>query len=92
MKKFYLLYLLSLTILLFGSSSSKLQAQVSFGDAQKFNKGWLFTLGDENSAKEVDFSDSKWRNVDLSHDWTIEGELSTTLSSCTGYLPGGILF
>jgi hypothetical protein len=65
-------------------------AQTSFGKAKLLNDGWLFQLKDEADAFKPDFDDSKWRKLDLPHDWSIEGELSPTLASCTGYLPGGI--
>ena len=38
----------------------------------------------------TDYNDSEWRKLSLPHDWSIEGQLSPTLASCTGYLPGGI--
>ncbi len=66
------------------------QAQVSFGDAKLFNNGWLFNLGDTPDAFKTDFNDTSWRELDLPHDWSIEGVPSDTLASCTGYLPGGI--
>jgi len=65
-------------------------AQTSFGKAKLINDGWLFNLKDETSAFKPDFNDKNWRRLDLPHDWSIEGELSPTLASCTGYLPGGI--
>jgi len=65
-------------------------AQTSFGKAKLLNDGWLFQLKDEDDAFKPDFNDSTWRKLDLPHDWSIEGELSPTLASCTGYLPGGI--
>ncbi len=65
-------------------------AQVGFGDAVKFNQDWLFQLGDDSLAVNPDYDDSKWRNLDLPHDWSVEGKLSPTLASCTGYYPGGI--
>ena len=67
-----------------------LQAQVSFGKAEKFNEDWLFSLSDDSLSRTNNFDDSKWRKLDLPHDWSIEGQLSPTLASCTGYLPGGI--
>ena len=67
-----------------------LQAQVSFGKSENINDGWLFKLGDEKNAQAADFDASKWRQLDLPHDWSVEGTLSPTLASCTGYLPGGI--
>ena len=67
-----------------------LSAQVSFGDAQKFNDGWLFRLEDDSTYKQSAYDDTKWRKLDLPHDWSVEGQLSPDLASCTGYLPGGI--
>lgn len=66
------------------------QAQVSFGEAKKFNENWLFSLSDDSLSTSVSYDDSKWRKLDLPHDWSVEGQLSPSLASCTGYLPGGI--
>ena len=65
-------------------------AQVSFGDPALFNEGWKFILADNPAMKNADYDDSRWRSLDLPHDWSIEGQLSPTLASCTGFLPGGI--
>ena len=65
------------------------QAQVSFGEA-KFNENWLFSLSDDSLGASASYDDSKWRKLDLPHDWSVEGQLSPSLASCTGYLPGGI--
>lgn len=65
-------------------------AQVSFGEAEQFNDGWTFQLGDDAAASDPVFDDSNWRKLQLPHDWSIEGRLSPSLASCTGYLPGGI--
>ena len=70
--------------------SAPLAAQVSFGNAQKFNDGWLFRLEDDSTFKQKAYEDTKWRKLDLPHDWSIEGQISPDLASCTGYLPGGI--
>ena len=56
----------------------------------KFNDGWLFRLDDDSAATEASYDDSQWRKLTLPHDWSIEGQLSPSLASCTGYLPGGI--
>lgn len=69
---------------------SSASAQVSFGDAKIFNQGWLFLLDDDSLACQSSYDDSKWRKLDLPHDWSIEGQLSPSLASCQGYLPGGI--
>lgn len=79
--------LISLLSCLLLSSAS---AQVSFGDAKIFNQGWLFLLDDDSLASQVSYDDSKWRKLELPHDWSIEGQLSPSLASCQGYLPGGI--
>lgn len=65
-------------------------AQVGFGDAKKFNDGWLFELSDVKGAENPLMADSTWRRLNLPHDWSIEGTYSPDLASCTGYLPGGI--
>ncbi len=65
-------------------------AQVSFGRAERFNDDWLFRLGDDSTALAPAFDDSRWRRLQLPHDWSIEAQLSPSLASCTGYLPGGI--
>ncbi|WP_316795574.1 beta-galactosidase GalB [Pedobacter agri] len=39
-----------------------------------FNKNWKFFLGDEPGAKSPAFIDTKWRNLTLPHDWSIEGK------------------
>ena len=66
------------------------EAQVSFGDASRFNDGWLFSLSDEKDADKTAYADSTWRPLNLPHDWSIEGTYSPDLASGTGYLPGGV--
>lgn len=75
-------------LLLFCSATHPLKAQLSFGEPVKINSNWQFHLGDCN-AIHSDASIS-WRQIDLPHDWSSEGELNPSLASCTGYLPGGI--
>ena len=79
--------LLTLLISLIGLGAS---AQVSFGQADKFNTGWRFVLNDDNAASKPDYDDSRWRPMELPHDWSVESAPSQELASCTGYLPGGI--
>src|SRR5450631_3462477 len=40
------------------------------------DSGWRFWLGDDPSAREPGFDDTKWRSVDLPHDWTIESPVN----------------
>lgn len=68
----------------------QLMAQVSFGDALDFNMDWRFFKGDPAGAAEGGFDDSGWRELNLPHDWSVEGPYSPDLASATGYLPGGV--
>ncbi|HEU4790536.1 MAG TPA: glycoside hydrolase family 2 TIM barrel-domain containing protein [Flavobacterium sp.] len=81
-KKFFLPILIFSCISAFG--------QISFGDSKKINDNWKFTLQDTPSAQNTTYDASKWQSVNVPHDWSVEGRLSPTLASCTGYLPGGI--
>lgn len=56
---------------------------------QNFNDGWKFYKGDVADGQKASLDDSKWRTLDLPHDWSIEGPFSRDNYSCTGYLPGG---
>ena len=69
---------------------SSLSAQVSFGEATRFNEGWRFHLGDVPQASAPDFDDARWQEVTLPHDWSVRGRLSPDNASGTGYLPAGI--
>jgi beta-galactosidase len=51
---------------------------------------WAFTLADEPDAWAKGFDDSSWRQVRVPHDWSVEQAFSQSLSSGTGYLPGGV--
>ena len=79
-----------LWILLLCLVSISAMAQVSFGTAEKFNAGWRFVLNDDSAAIYPGYDDSRWRELTLPHDWSIESAPSQALASCTGYLPGGI--
>jgi beta-galactosidase len=88
MKNYLLTAFFSLIIFCFASRSAN--AQTGFGTAALINDNWSFRLKDEADAWKPDFSEKGWRKLDLPHDWSIEGTLSPSLASCTGYLPGGI--
>ena len=66
------------------------KAQASFGEATLFDDGWLFQLKDSAVMNQNSYDDSHWRKLTLPHDWSVEGTLSPSLASCTGYLPAGI--
>ena len=70
---------------------------MSFGKAEKLNEGWRFlridsahNVFERADMKELAYDDSRWRRVDLPHDWGVELPMSPDKGSCQGYLPGGI--
>ncbi|NEW80892.1 MAG: glycoside hydrolase family 2 protein [Mariniphaga sp.] len=69
---------------------SALQAKPQFGKAVLFNEGWRFNLSDLKDGAQTGLDDSKWRQLNLPHDWSVEGVYSPDKASATGYLPGGI--
>jgi len=72
----------------FGVNS--LFAQAGFGQAEKINRNWKFILQKTNDEKLSNLDKRKWKSIDLPHDWSVRQQLSPTLASATGYLPGGI--
>ena len=78
------------SLLLFIYIAQPMNGQLSFGKRQLFNDDWKFMLQDDSLASNPQHDDINWRQLQLPHDWSIEGELSPTLASCTGFLPGGI--
>ena len=74
-------------ILMTGCSSA-----VSPREKIDFNDGWSFHLGDVPEASDPSYDDSDWRQLELPHDWAVEGDFSPENPSGTGggALPGGI--
>ena len=81
---------ITLTTLAFLFAITGIWGQVSFGQAEKINDDWFFTLKSAGDKPVTIFKDEVWQQIDLPHDWTVKGQLSPTLASATGYLPGGI--
>ena len=54
--------------------------------------GWKFLLGDPSGAESSSFADTSWRNVDLPHDWSIEGrpEKDNPSAGGGGFFPTGV--
>ena len=84
-KNYFLIIILLITCI-----APALRAQVSFGSPEKINDNWKFVLADVKDGHSVALDDVRWQRVSLPHDWSVKGQLSPTLASCTGYLPGGI--
>jgi beta-galactosidase len=59
---------------------------------QLFDSNWKFFLGDTAAARSKDFNDERWRNLDLPHDWSIEGKINpkNQTGNAGGYFPAGI--
>ncbi len=56
-----------------------------------WDRAWRFALADSASMARSDYDDSRWRLLDLPHDWAIEGDFSAANPSGAGggALPGG---
>ncbi|WP_208644794.1 beta-galactosidase GalB [Mucilaginibacter kameinonensis] len=57
-----------------------------------FDKSWRFNLGAVENGEKTTLDDSKWRTLNLPHDWSIEGTFSKDNPATPegGALPGGI--
>jgi beta-galactosidase len=62
------------------------------GKTLSFNQSWRFHLGNVSDGQNFGLDDSQWRQLNLPHDWSIEGEFSEQNPAGTGggALPGGI--
>jgi len=77
---------LTLLFALFPTHSTAADVRVT----QDFDANWLFSRGDFASAMMRTFDDSTWRQVNVPHDWSIEGPFSADYGSGNGFAPGGI--
>lgn len=82
--------IITLLLFVFVLNMNQANGQVSFGKPERINKGWFFNLKHKEDKPVQEFSGKEWKKTDLPHDWSIEQQLSPTLASATGYLPGGI--
>ena len=59
---------------------------------QNFDADWLFVLADSAQMSKAEYNDSWWRQLDVPHDWAIEGDFYVGHPSGAGggALPGGI--
>lgn len=57
-----------------------------------FNSNWKFFLGNDSIAMQSSYNDSKWRILNLPHDWSIELPFDEKAPATNqgGSLPGGI--
>jgi len=56
------------------------------------DNNWKFIQSDVDGAEKQKFDDTKWRTLNLPHDWSIEGEFKedAITKGPGGYLPTGI--
>ncbi len=57
-----------------------------------FDQSWRFNLGDVQGGESQNLNDGSWRQLNLPHDWSIEGKFSQDNPATPdgGALPGGI--
>lgn len=78
--------LIVIILLLFSSSLKAQERQV-----ESFDKDWKFMKGEITGAENSNFDDSQWRQLDVPHDWSIEGpyDRQNATGRGGGYLPAG---
>ena len=64
----------------------------SMGRTINFDDNWRFYFGDAKGAEGKDYDDSRWRNINLPHDYSIEQEFTRKNGNEgeSGYLGGGV--
>ena len=84
--------LLALFILFAIRYNTSLNAQENYERKQLFDFDWNFYLGDTPVASASNADIIGWRNIDLPHDWSIEGKLSpkNQTGDAGGFFPSGI--
>lgn len=90
MKRLTTSCLLMVTLVVFWNSQAFANARP--GNTINFGRDWRFNLGDMTNGQAPDLDDTKWRALNLPHDWSIEGEFSEKNPATPGggALPGGI--
>ncbi|HSO88345.1 MAG TPA: glycoside hydrolase family 2 TIM barrel-domain containing protein, partial [Draconibacterium sp.] len=98
------IFCLSLLFILFSGlySCSNKKASEPFSRTVSFDDGWRFLKDSLTGAENPDFDDSKWRILDVPHDWSIEDlpeqikdsivgpfDKSSVDKMSSGYLVGG---
>src|SRR5215212_7175971 len=59
---------------------------------ESFNNNWRFILDSVNNYAGAEINDTSWRELNLPHDWSIEGAFSkdNPATAGGGALPGGL--
>ena len=80
----YSLCLAGMGFVLFQSCTQPSSAQIVANRQHPFDDGWKFMKGSLSGAEDPAFDDSKWRTLDLPHDWSIEDLPDQKEGSVTG--------
>ena len=90
MKRLTAVCLVTMTVVLLWNAQAFANSRPD--NTVNFNRDWRFNLGDVTNGQAADLDDSKWRALNLPHDWSIEGEFSekNPAGFGGGALPGGI--
>ncbi|KJD34682.1 beta-galactosidase [Tamlana nanhaiensis] len=62
------------TAFLINSSYETFSKEETYNRKQRFNFDWKFKLDDSEEFSQANFNDEDWRNLNLPHDWSIEGK------------------
>lgn len=90
MKKSFFLFVNLLFIFATILTAQGNQTQTSVRQKIKFNNDWKFNLGDKPEFRDPNFNDSLWRQLNLPHDWSIEGSFDKAAGESNGFFPIGI--
>ena len=92
MKQLILLFSICLLALLPAACTSSSPDHGTDGRRIDFTADWTFCLTDDTAAAQPTYDDSRWRRLNLPHDWAVEGDFSQDNPSGTGggALPGGV--
>lgn len=83
---------LYLLMLIFSCAEGlSLSAQSLVRTEANFNQNWKFLQGNVPAASGIAYADTKWRSLNLPHDWGVEGTFSKSHPATFGggALPGG---
>ena len=83
--KFCHVIIVSLIISLLQGCDNK--ESINHRSRTSFNSNWKFSQEANEKAHLIDVDDSQWRELDLPHDWAIEGPFTKEVSYKGGYLP-----
>jgi len=91
MRRTHLLFCLLLVTSAAGPAASQ-ETATSPRQRLLMDYGWTFATGEFVGAEVPGFDDSAWRDIDLPHDWSIEGPYDSAAATTGrgGYLPTGV--